>query len=407
MGIISDLFKKLKIKWSPSYYDYTARSSPWSLEAWEHDIFRSAVDTIATYVAKGQARHVIIDPEGRVKETKYNSRESRIINEKPNAFMSGFDLKYRLISQLETKTTAIAYMDYEGGKLQAIYPVDYQNFEFRKVRGEARYAIEYTDIEGETAYLNLEDCIVIRKFYLNNQVAGDGNAPIYRVLDMAKASDEGLIEALAVSNKVRGLVKNTKAMLDPDDIKKSQADFAKRFADAAKNGGILAIDSMEDFKELYASTLTMNAAQMKEISNRIYSYLRISEKVIQNTYTETEGLAFMEGRIEPLWQQLAEAFTNALFTKHERECGNRIIFSGGIMTGTSIQTRVQVLSATKETGELTTNERRELLGFAPVADGDQRQISLNYVKNTDQTSYQTGKQTEVENPNEEGNSDVE
>ena len=77
------------------------------------------------------------------------------------------------------------------------------------------------------------------------------------------------------------------------------------------------------------------------------------------------------------------------------------------MTGTSIQTRVQVLSATKETGELTTNERRELLGFAPVEDGDQRQISLNYVKNTDQTTYQMGKQTEVENPNEEELEDAE
>ncbi|MCR4657319.1 MAG: phage portal protein [Lachnospiraceae bacterium] len=385
-----------------------AQSSPWNLEAWEHDIFRSAVDTIATYTAKGMAKHVVTDSSGRVKETRYSSRESRLINEKPNAFMSGYDLKYRLISQLETKTTAIAYLDYKDGKLQGIYPLDYQNFEFRKVLGEKRYAIEYTDIEGETGYVNLEDCIVMRKFYLNNQVAGDGNAPIYKVLDMAKASDEGLVEALAVSNKVRGLVKNTKAMLDPEDIKKSQAEFAERFAKAAKNGGILAIDSMEDFKELYANTLTMNAAQMKEISNRIYSYMRISEKIIQNTYTETEGLAFMEGRIEPLWQQLAEAFTNALFTKHERECGNKIIFSGGIMTGTSIQTRVQVLAATKETGELSTNERRELLGFAPVEDGDNRQISLNYVKDVDQSGYQTGKQTEVENPNETGgDSDVE
>ena len=402
MGIISDLFKKIKIRYSPSYYGYTARSTPWDLDAWEHDIFRAAIDAVATYTAKGQARHVIVDSGGRIKETKYNSRESRLINEKPNAFMSGFDLKYRLISQLEAKTTAVAYLDYKDGKLNAIYPVDYQSFEFRKVKGEKRYAIEYTDIEGETNYLNLEDCVVIRKFYMNNQVAGDGNAPIYKVLDMSKASDEGLIEALAVSNKVRGVVRNTKAMLDPDDIKKNQDEFAQRFEQAAKHGGILAIDSMEEFKELYANTLTTNAAQMKEITSRIYSYMRVSERIIQNTYTETEGLAFMEGRIEPLWQQLAEAFTNALFTKHERECGNKIMFSGGIMTGTSIQTRVQVLSATKETGELTTNERRELLGFPPIADGDERQISLNYVKGSDQTGYQIGKQTEVENPNEGG-----
>lgn len=62
--------------------------------------------------------------------------------------------------------------------------------------------------------------------------------------------------------------------------------------------------------------------------------------------------------------------------------------------GSSIETRVRVLEATKETGELTTNERRELLGFAPVADGNDRQVSLNFVKAKDQSKYQKGEETD-------------
>ena len=59
--------------------------------------------------------------------------------------------------------------------------------------------------------------------------------------------------------------------------------------------------------------------------------------------------------------------------------------------GSSIETRVRVLESTKETGDLTTNERRELLGFPPVEGGDDRQISLNFVNAKDQSQYQTGK----------------
>ena len=190
------------------------------------------------------------------------------------------------------------------------------------------------------------------------------------------------------------MVKNKKSMLDPVDVEKNQEQFAKRFENAAQNGGIISVDSMEDFKELNLTPWAANSTQMKEINNRIFSYLRTSEKIVQNTYTEQEGMAWYEGKIEPIWQMLAEAFTTAYFSKHEIECGNRLIISGGILMGSSIETRVRVLEATKETGELTTNERRELLGFAPVADGDDRQVSLNFVKAKDQSKYQKGEETD-------------
>ena len=59
--------------------------------------------------------------------------------------------------------------------------------------------------------------------------------------------------------------------------------------------------------------------------------------------------------------------------------------------GASLSTCVQVLNATKDTGELTTNERREILGYPPVDGGDVRQVSLNYVSADSQKEYQLGK----------------
>lgn len=388
MGIFSNLFKKIKVKIVGGFFGYQSQSAPFDKEAWYHDTFRATVDAIATHAAKGKVKAVVIK-EGRITKEIYNDRMAYLLNEKPNEVMSAFEFKYRLVAALETKTTAIAYIQWDGTRPKAIYPVDYQQFEFREIQGGG-IAVEFVDFEGVERALPLEECVVLRKFYCDRLASGDGNEPVYKVLDMSKASDEGFIESLRVSNKIRGIWKSKRGMLDPEDVKKSQEDFAKRMEEAAKKGGIVGIDATEEYTPLTVTAYSANAAQMKEINNRIYTYLRTSEKIVQNNYTEQEGMAWYEGKIEPIWEMMAEAFSNAYFTEREKEIGNRLIVSGGIMMGTSIETRVKVLDATKEAGELTTNERRELLGFPPVADGDVRQVSLNYVKATDQGKYQVG-----------------
>ncbi len=396
MGIFNNLFKKVKTVFANSYFGYQARSSPWTADAWEHDIVRGIVDCIATHAAKGMMQHVIVGKDGRISETKRDSRIVRLLNEKPNDIMSGFELKYRFFAQLETQTTAVLYIEFENGEAKAIYPVDYKMFEFREVQGGG-WAILFTDYEGVEQVLPLECCVVVRKFYNYRQAAGDGNRPIYNVLTMAKASDEGFVQALTVSNKVRGLIKQKKAMLAPEDVKKSQEDFARRFEDAASKGGIVGIDSMEEYVPLNVNTYAANAAQTKEIAGRFYSYFRTPEEVVQSRYTEQTGLAWYEAVIEPLWEQLAEALSNVYFSSREKGCGNKLVISGGVLMGTSYQTRVNIINTTKELGMLTINEQRELLGYAPIEGGDIRQVSLNFINADKQDTYQTGKEKEEKN----------
>lgn len=389
MGFFSDFMKNVRIR-MVSFLGYQTRSAPFDKEAWYHDTFRATVDAIASHGSKGQFQAVIINKEGRIEKVIRNDRMTRLLNERPNEVMTGTEFKYRMIANLETKTTAVAYIKWNGTKPEAIYPVDYTSYEFKKVIGGG-YAIEFTDYEGEVKALPLECCIIMRKFYNDRLASGDGNAPVYKVLDMSKASDEGFIESLTVSNKVRGLLKQKKAMLDHKDVEKSQEKFTERFNQAAGKGGIIAVDSMEEYVPLNVSPNAANAAQMREINNRIYTYLRTSEKIVQNTYSEQEGMAWREGKIEPIWNLFAEAVTAVYFTQHERECGNKIIMTGGVMMGMSVNSIVQILNTTKETGELTTNERRELIGYPPVEGGDIRQVSLNFINSKNQDKYQGGK----------------
>ena len=96
--------------------------------------------------------------------------------------------------------------------------------------------------------------------------------------------------------------------------------------------------------------------------------------------------------LEPLWEQLAEALSNVYFTAREKGCGNKLVISGGVLMGTSYQTRVNIINTTKELGMLTINEQRELLGYAPI-----RQVSLNFINADKQDKYQTGKENEEKN----------
>lgn len=405
MGLFESIFSKIKSIRVSGYFGYWARSSPFEGEIWDNDLARAIIDTIATHAAKGKLEHVRVGSDGKIKERVLDSDIVRLINEKPNDFMSGYDLKYRFFSTLYRKTTAVMYIKYEGGKAVGIYPVDFSTYEFREIIGGG-WAIQFIDQEGVENVLPLDCCVVMRRFYSKKQVSGDGNTPFYKVLDMSKAADEGFIEALTVSNKIRGLVKQKKAILDPKDVKKGQDDFSKRFEDAAKKGGIVAVDSMEDFQPLNVNTYAANAAQSREISSRFFNYFRTPEEIVQSKYTEQTGLAWYESVIEPLWEQMAEALGNVHFTQREKGHGNKLIVAGGVLMGTSYQTRMNIIAQTKEIGILTINEQRDLLGYAPVEGGDIRLVSLNYINSTKADEYQTGKKTE-EDPQEKPNEDPE
>lgn len=392
MGILSDLAGLFRPK--VLYLGQTARSRPWNKEVYEQETVRAIIDCIASHAAKAEAMHVVVDKQDRIKEIKRASPYAKLLNQQPNSLMTGFDLKYKLVAQLQDKTTALAFIKWDGTIPKAIIPIQYRYFEFYGIQGGG-YAVQFTDeTDGKEYCLNVEDVVILRKFYNHHPLAGDGNEPIYNTLSMVKASDEGLTEALTVANKVRGLLKQKKSMLAPEDVEKNTKDFVARFQTAAKEGGVVGVDVAEDFTPLNVTPWSANAAQMKEIRANLFYYWRISEAILKSDYTAAQWQAFYESVLEPILIALGQAFTNACFTQRERDMGNRIIFSASTLMNASMAEKVQLVQATREIGLLTTNEQRALFGYPPVVGGDERVLSLNYIKESDMSKYQTGQEPE-------------
>lgn len=395
MGFISNFIKGITGR-VVAVLSAGSRSEPWNRAVGQQKTCAAIMDCTATHVAKGTVLHVVVDEAGRTKAVKRNSVYTKIF-ERPNPMMSGYDFLYALSWQLDEKNTALAWVDWDGGITpKAIWPIYYGQWQLMQIVGEDALALQFTSGDGITRTVRLEDVIVLRQHYTGFGFSGGSNQPIIDAITMAEASDKGLMDAIAGANRIHGTVQLKNALLSQKSVDKNGETLEKRIDAAASGKGILVLDASEIFTPVNVNTWAASSAQMKDVQNNLYDYYRTPREVVNNTANEQTMQNWYEAKIEPRWLAMSKAFTEALFTRRERDVGNRIVVSGTAAVAASWATRMNILNYTKETGDLTTNERRELMGYPPVEGGDERQISLNYVKSKQQTEYQTGKETPPE-----------
>ena len=82
--------------------------------------------------------------------------------------------------------------------------------------------IQFQFVGTATNQLTLpwEDLAVLRKDYLNSDIFGESNAPLFNTLDIINTLDKGAANAVKSTANLRGILKSTKAMLSPDDVRR-------------------------------------------------------------------------------------------------------------------------------------------------------------------------------------------
>ena len=364
-------------------------SSPWQTVTPEtSDIIGSIVHTNATHASKGQILHVVMDDKGRTKDIKRSSPYTKLFRQ-PNPYMTTRDFMYAMRYQAERTNTAMAYIEWDQ-KMNpvSIWPIAYSQWNIQKIIDAPGYAVVFTDMDGEQHKLHLEDVVLVRLRYDGSGMAGSGMEAVEEVLKLQGEVDSGVKDSLTIANKIHGILKQKKAMLSDERIREAQENFIERMKLAAKNGGVVASDSMEEYTPINVTPYSTNAATTGLITNRLYAFYQTPLEVVNNTATEQTMQNYYSAVIEPWWQGFAQALTSALFTRKARDYGNKIVIYGAELAGASWQTKLNILDKVKETGDLTRNERREILGYAPVDGGDEFEVSLNFVKDSDQSAYQ-------------------
>lgn len=335
---------------------------------------RSCIDAIARNGAKLNPKHIRYGVNGY--EEVYG-RVKDLISRKPNEIMNAYQFYYKVISELYLNNNAFVFIQRDASGLPiGLYPISAGNYKLLEHNGNVY--LQFIFSSGNTYTASIKDSVIhLKRFYCENDVLGGTNNPIIKTMSFKHILDEGLINAIKTTQSIKGILKTTKAMLKPEDIKATRDAFVKDFMGA--NSTIAGLDATTDFKEVNINPTTATDSQIKLINDEIKNYFGISDSIIQSKYTEDEWNAFYESVIEPLALQLSMEMTNKLFTFGERWHGNEIVFEANRLQYASNTTKISLLKEAGALGLLTINECREVLNLAPVKDGDTRVQSLNYV----------------------------
>lgn len=357
-------------------------------DAYSNDIFREAVDAIARNAGKLKGSHVIsyADHDRIDGDCKIN----RLLQVRPNRYMSAYDLLYKLTTRLFLYNNAFAYLDRdERGNLRAIYPITATHVNILSDAAGSLFC-GFLLRSGKEVVLPYEDVIHLRRFFNESEILGEDNSAISPGIELAQTQNDGVTSAIRAGASIRGILSFTQIM-SPSKLKEEKDAFVKDYLELGNDGGVIATDQKMAYTPIESKPVILDADQAREVKTKIYNYLGLTESIVNSSYTEDEYAAFYESTLEPIAIALSQEFTAKVFSDRAQSFGNSIIFESGRLQFTSNRTKVDLIAQLAPYGLLTINQALEILNLPSVEDGDKRLQALNMIDQSIATEYQLGK----------------
>ncbi|KYH30741.1 phage portal protein [Clostridium tepidiprofundi DSM 19306] len=388
MSFLSKLFGKNKSPTNAGRIEVMngspAMFTPFSGNAYESDIYRAAVDAIARNAAKLKPTHVITI-QGQRKDG--DSQLNRILQVRPNPYMTAYDMIYKLVTHYYLYNNAFAYLQKDDrGNLTGIYPLRPLQMEYMTDPTGELYC-KFLFMGGKTFIVPFKEVFTIRRFYNSNDLLGDTNTAIIPTLELAHTQSEGIKNSIKSNATIRGILKYNQ-VLSPEKLKQEKEAFINDYLNVSNTGGIAAIDNKFDYIPLENKPIAINDKQLQAVKQKIYDYLGISENIVKSTYNEDEWAAFYESVIEPLAVQFSLELTDKLFTQREQAFGNSILLEANRLQFASNTTKTNILKELMPLGLFTINQALEILNLPAVENGDRRVQTLNVVSTDIVDQYQ-------------------
>jgi len=334
---------------------YRARFRSFGDDLTESELIRACIRPIADQTAKARPNCT-------------NKKIERMLELSPNPFMNGKDFLYKIRTMYELKNTAFIIIMRDGNEITGFYPMPYNSFE--GLRDDAgNLFIKFYTYSGEYIFL-WDDIIVVRKDYNERDIAGDDNAVILNTLDLISTSYQGISNAVESTANLRGILKMTKAMIDPEDLKEQRDEFIENYMSTANAGGVAVLDSSMEFTPVNMNPSVTNWETMKEFRENVYRFYGVSDKLLMSTASAEELQSFYELKIEPFLLALSLEMTRKIFTPREIGFGNNLIYTSNTIQLLSMSDKLN-LREFVDRGAMTPNEWREAIGLGPIAGGDE------------------------------------
>lgn len=350
-------------------------------------VARQAIDRIATHCAKLVPRHIQTTITNNI-----HGDINFLLSNQPNPIMNTFDFIYRVISLLYTDCNAFIYIAKDKtGFITGFYPVLATTYELLQSSDGTMY-LQFDFVNGQTYTIPYLELIHLRLFYNRNDVFGTSNKVLQTDLDTAHTSSEGIKKAIETTSNLKGILQYENSMLKNKDLVKTKDEFVKDFLNMDNEGGIAALDAKAKFVPVELKPITLDNEQLKQVNYNIFDYFGISEKIIDNSFTEEEWNAFYEGVIESRAIQMGYAFTNKIFKRQSIKDGHRIVFTANRLQYANLSNKISLIKEAGALGLLTKDEAREIIELPQLGGEEGAKIiqSLNNIDSQIANNYQGG-----------------
>ena len=339
---------------------------------YEMDVTRAAIHAIATHCSKLKPNVV----------GSGNKRLERILQVRPNPWMTSSQFLYRVATILEADNTAfILPMLDRDNRIVGFYPVCPVGATVVEHNGIQYLRFEFGN--GQKGAMQWDKVGVLTKMQYKSDIFGASNEAIRPTMDLISIQNQGIQEGIKNAATIRFMAKLGNS-LRHDDLLEEQKRFRELNLTATNNNGVMIFDQKyQEVKQIEAKPYTVDADQMKIINDNVFNYFGVNEKILRNEWDEQTWNAFYEGKVEPFALQMSLVLTSMCFTDKEIAFGNEIQLSSNRLQYASVSSKMSVITQLFDRGLISFNEGREILQLPPVENGDEFMIRGEYVNRAD------------------------
>lgn len=356
---------------------YTPKFRSWDGGVYESELIRAAIHARATHISK-----LSVEVKGSAKPGLQNK-----LKHGPNQLQTWGQFLYRASTILDIHNTLFIcpVFDEYGETTGYVTPLP-DRCEIVQYNGVPYLRYEFR--HGEHASIELDKCGIMTKFQHRNDFFGEQNGVLKPTMELISIQNQGIEEAVKNASTFRFMAKLNN-FAKPDDIKKERDRFsALNLSSESEAGGFLLFpNTYSDIKQIDVKPYTVDAEQMKQIKENVFSYFGVNEEVLQNKAYGDSWDAFYEGAVEPFAIQFSDVMTRAAFSYKEQTNGNQIFASSNRLQYMSNSDKLAVSAQMADRGLMTRNEIREIWNLPPLPEpyGDQLPIRGEYYAVNEET----------------------
>lgn len=383
-----DFFKKKKAEQSPRFAYAPTMSggipfySAFGDNLYASDIVVQSIRCKANEFKKLDPRHIrTIDGTQTVIT---DSSIARILR-RPSEYMTTADFLEKITILLELNKNVYIYPAYyitKGGEkyYTGLYPLKPDNVTYL-IDANGKYFIKLHFVNGYEAILPREDIIHWRKDYGVNDyfggsaLGGNDDKGLLRAVREYDKLCQSIAKAVECSCKINGIVRYNTYMSDEKQEAERIA-FEERLAQ--NESGILFSDLKTEYTHLPRDVKIVDAETLKFYYDTILRASGTSLAILNGDYTKTQKEAYYEHALEADIKALGQAVSMCLFSDREASFGNEVMFYPNQIVFMSMENKIAALQAGLPAGLFMKDEARELLGYAPLPNGQGQVIAQGY-----------------------------